>query len=55
MPCEILPETKSTINETINRKALKASMEVGASSWLTTLLIKKHGFFLDKQSFLGSL
>ena len=32
-------------------KALEASQEKGASSWLNALPLKKQGFALDKQSF----
>ena len=34
-----------------NLKALEASQEKGASSWLNVLPLKSQGFFLDKQSF----
>ena len=44
---------KKLKNDKINRRNL--DNEVGASSWLTTLPIKKYGFCLDKQSFLDSL
>ena len=39
----------------IKVKALDASMENGASIWLTVLPIKEYGFALDKQSFRDSV
>ena len=52
---EKIEEIKSIINEKIARRALEANNEVGTSSWLITLLIKKPGFCQDKQSFWDSL
>ena len=39
----------------MTQRTVEASLEVGASSWLTTLPIKKYGFLLDKRSFWDSL
>ena len=36
-------------------KVLEAVCEIGASSWLTTLPIKKYGFYLEKQSFRDAI
>ena len=35
-------------------RALQASIDVGACSWLTTLPFKKYGFCLEKLSFWDS-
>ena len=35
------------MDEKITGRALEASIKVGASSWLTTLSIKKYGFLLE--------
>ena len=37
------------------QKRLDASIEVGASSWLSALPIKDQGFYLDKQTFWDAL
>ena len=50
-----LEEIKTSISDPISKRALEASIEVGASSWLTTLPLKKYGFSLDKQSFWDGL
>ena len=39
----------------IRLRALEASLEIGASNWLTALPIKDHEFTLDKQSFWDAL
>ena len=36
-------------------QSLDAIVEVGASSWLVTIPLKEHGFYLDKQSFWDAL
>ena len=34
---------------------LEATLEAGSSNWLTTLPIKEHGFYLEKQAFWDTL
>ena len=46
---------RKTLTCPIKVKALDASMENGASIWLTVLPIKEYGFALDKQSFWDSV
>ena len=50
-----LERLKQNLSDPINERCLEASMEKGASNWLTTLPIKQYGFLLDKQSFWDSL
>ena len=47
---EKLNYVKSTLNEAKTR-LLEAITEKGASSWLTAMPIKEHGFYLSKQVF----
>ena len=49
-----LTYVRSTLNPQKN-KILEATMEKGASSWLTALPIKDHGFYLNKQEFWDSV
>ena len=37
------------------QKVLEAVTEVGASAWLTTVLVNAQGFYLDKKSFWDAL
>ena len=37
------------------KRALEASLENGASIWLTALPLKEHGFALDKQAFWDAI
>ena len=46
--------TNETVTEE-NSKALEASQEKGASSWLNALPLKSEGFLLDKQSFRDAI
>eukprot|EP00794_Sanderia_malayensis_P005783 gene5783-6483_t len=56
MRCESgLKAIQSEIDDRVTQIKIEASIEVGASSWLTTLPIKKYGFLLDKRSFWDSL
>lgn len=50
-----LEEITLLLNDPISKRCLEASLEIGASNWLTTLPIKRLGFLLDKQSFWDSL
>ena len=45
---------KSTLNQQ-KQKLLEAITEKGASNWLTTLPLKDHGFYLNKQVFWDSI
>ena len=51
---EKLQQLKSSLSEE-KLKLLEAVSEVGASSWLTSLPLKKYGFFLEKQAFRDAL
>ena len=42
-------------DDPIRKRILEASLEAGSSNWLTTLPIKEHGFYLEKQAFWDSL
>ena len=42
-------------DDPIRKRILEASLETGSSNWLTTLPIKEHGFYLEKQAFWDSL
>ena len=50
----LLNEIKST-KTPIRLRSLEASLEKGASNWLTTLPIKEHGFYLEKRAFWDAL
>lgn len=52
---ETLDEIRTGITERMTTRTIEASLEIGASNWLTSLPIKKYGFILDKQSFWDSL
>ena len=47
----LLTEITTQMADEEKVKALEASQEKGASSWLNALHLKSQGFFLDKQSF----
>ena len=42
-------------DDPIRKRILEASLVAGSSIWLTTLPIKEHGFYLEKQAFWDSL
>ena len=46
-----LQYVKDRMENATKLRALEASLENGASSWLSSLPLKEHGFLLDKQSF----
>ena len=46
---------KAEIVDQTKLRALEASLETCASSWLSTLPIKKYGFNLNKQTFWGGI
>ena len=50
-----LKTIKQEIKSQEKLRALEASMEKGASSWLNALPLKIHGYALDKQAFWDSL
>ena len=50
-----LADIKGQINDPVRLRALESCLEKGASSWLTALPLKDHGFLLDKQSFWDGL
>ena len=52
---DILNEIKSTINDPKRLRTLEATLENGASNWLTALPIKENAFYLEKQAFWDSL
>ena len=52
---ERLNSIKLKVKDQLTARSLEASLEIGASSWLSTLPIKQYGFLLDKQSFWDSL
>ena len=47
---KILENIKTEITDPISLRTLEAISETGASSWLTALLIKENGLFLEKQA-----
>ena len=49
----LLTHIKNLITDQDKLKAFEASLENGASIWLTSMPIKEYGFALDKQSFWG--
>lgn len=51
---EKLNYVKSTLSPT-KQKVLEAITEKGASNWLSTMPIKQHGFYLNKQLFWDSI
>ena len=48
---KLLEEITNQLTDSEKLKALEASQEKGASSWLNALPLKSQGFLLDKQSF----
>ena len=48
---KLLEEITNQLADDEKLKALEASQEKGASSWLNALPLKSQGFLLDKQSF----
>ena len=52
---ENLSEIKRTISDKITLRMVEAANEIGASSWLTSMPLKEHGFYLEKQAFWDSL
>ena len=50
-----LADIKGQINDPVRLRELELCLEKSASSWLTALPLKDHGFLLDKQSFWDSL
>ena len=48
---ELLTKLTEELREWEKSKALEASLEKGASSWLNALPLQRQGFALDKQSF----
>ena len=51
----LLNNIKSKIEDPIRLRSQEASLEKGASNWLTTLPIKEHGFYLEKRAFWDTL
>ena len=51
----LLARIKDSITDPERRRILEATMEPGASNWLTALPIKENGFYLEKQAFWDSL
>ena len=51
----LLQDIKNSINDPKRLRTLEASLEKGASNWLTSLPIKENGFYLEKQAFWDSL
>ena len=52
---EMLDGIVAELGNSAKGKALEASMEKGASSWLNALPLKKHGYNMDKESFRVAL
>ena len=52
---EELARFKDKITNPTRMWLLEATLEAGSSNWLTTLPIKEHGFYLEKQAFWGTL
>ena len=52
---DTLESIKNEMTDPSKLRALEASIENGASSWLSALPLKKHSFLLDKQSFWDAL
>ena len=50
-----LHNIKKNMNDPIRLRKLEATLETGASSWLTALPLKEHWFSLNKQFFWDSL
>ena len=50
-----MEELRKKITCNLKSRALEASIENGASNWLTVLPLKKQGFVLDKQAFWDGL
>ena len=48
---EELARFKDEITDPTRMRLLEATFEAGSSNWLTTLPIKEHGFYLEKQAF----
>ena len=52
---EELARFKDEITDPTRMQLLEATLEAGSSNWLTTLPIKEHGFYLEKQAFWDTL
>ena len=52
---EELARFKDEITDPTRMRLLEATLEAGSSNWLTTLPIKEHGFYLEKQAFWDTL
>ena len=51
---ELASTLKNNLNPTLTR-AMELAQEKGASSWLTVLPIREHGFVLHKSTFKDAL
>ena len=52
---ESLRQTAASLREELPPTLVKATCVPGSSSWLTSLLIKEHGFCLHKGTFADAL